>query len=267
VWDFPRKKIIVGSKTKKFAAKFATVGFKSSSTNISKLESRGTNTHGGRSVIEESATEIRYDRGLEFEASLETRVYTSCPWGTFTQTAREAQSEDDWFERFEVLKPEFPCGSQCAVFKTRMVSIQGRIHGPWMGVLCGLMATWPKTRNLYTIVSWSRRRKPTGPGYQQTNLLLRWKSANWKDSKPPKPSSNVAVLCPGCKEMFWKRYLYKHIFQNHVHFMMTPTILSSISMYPHDRDYVKSLFENPGKPLTSKCPKNDKNPHDCDCTL
>jgi len=95
----------------------------------------------------------------------------------------------------------------------------------------------------------------------------RWKSANWKDSKPPEPSSNMAVRCPGCKEVFWKRYLYKHIFQNHANFMMTPTILSSISMYPHERDYVESLFENPGKTLTSKCPKNDKNPHDCDCAL
>jgi hypothetical protein len=43
---------------------------------------------------------------------------------------------------------------------------------------------------------------------------------------------------------------------------MTPTIVSSIAMYPHERDYVKSLFENRGKALTSKCAKNDKNPHD-----
>jgi len=59
----------------------------------------------------------------------------------------------------------------------------------------------------------------------------------------------------------------QYISQSHANFMMTPTILSSISMYPHERDYVKSLFENPGKALTSKCPKNDKNPHDCDCAL
>ena len=30
----------------------------------------------------------------------------------------------------------------------------------------------------------------------------RWKSANWKDSKPPEPSSNVAVRCPGVKWCF-----------------------------------------------------------------
>jgi len=28
-----------------------------------------------------------YDRGLEFEASLETRVHASCPWGTFCSVA------------------------------------------------------------------------------------------------------------------------------------------------------------------------------------
>jgi len=49
--------------------------------------------------------------------------------------------------------------------------------------------------------------------------------------------------------------------------MITTTVFSSISMYPHERDCVKSLFENPGKALTFKCPKNDKNPHDCDCVL
>jgi len=30
---------------------------------------------------------------------------------------------------------------------------------------------------------------------------------------------------------------------------------------------VKSLFENPEKALTSKCSKNDKKTHDCDCAL
>jgi len=44
-------------------------------------------------------------------------------------------------------------------------------------------------------------------------------------------------------------------------------MISSIAMHPHERDYVKSLFENPRHALTSKCLKNDKNPHDCDCAL
>jgi len=55
----------------------------------------------------------------------------------------------------------------CAVFETRMVLIQERTQAPWMGVLSGLR---PNTRNQHTIVSWSRRRNPTGPEYQRTNV-------------------------------------------------------------------------------------------------
>jgi len=77
----------------------------------------------------------------------------------------------------------------------------------------------------------------------------------------------IRCLSPGCEEVFWKQYLYNHISQKHANLMMTPTIVSSIAMYPHERDYIKSLFENPGKALTSKCVKNDKNPHDCNCAL
>jgi len=95
----------------------------------------------------------------------------------------------------------------------------------------------------------------------------RWKSKGW--IRLPEPTSNVAIRCPspGCKEVFWKRYLYKYIAQKHANLTMTPTIVSSIAMYPHERDHAKSLFENPGKALTSKCVNNDKNPHDCDRAL
>jgi len=55
----------------------------------------------------------------------------------------------------------------CAVFETRIVSIQRRTQVPWMGVLCGLRL---KTRNQHSIVSWTRRRNPTGPGYQRTEI-------------------------------------------------------------------------------------------------
>ena len=95
----------------------------------------------------------------------------------------------------------------------------------------------------------------------------RWKSRGWKESQLPEPSSNVPIRCPspGCKEVFWKQVFYEHIFQKHANLTMTPAIVS-IAMYPHERNYVKSL-ENRGRALTSKCPKNDKNPHDCDCEL
>ena len=43
--------MVFGSKTKKIAAKFATVGFKPSSTNISNLESRDTSTAHARRCV------------------------------------------------------------------------------------------------------------------------------------------------------------------------------------------------------------------------
>jgi len=113
----------------------------------------------------------------------------------------------------------------------------------------------------------SRRRSPTGPGYQRTNVdgsLQTGKIWNLQNPVWMWPYGVLSVKrCFGngiCTNTF-------KVSQSHANFMMTPTILSSISMYPHERDYVKSLFENPGKALTWKCPKNDKNPHDCDCAL
>jgi len=59
----------------------------------------------------------------------------------------------------------------------------------------------------------------------------------------------------------------KHLFKKHENLRMNPATISNMAMYPHERDYVKSLFENPGRALTSMCLKNDKNPHDCDCAV
>ena len=68
----------------------------------------------------------------------------------------------------------------------------------------------------------------------------RWKSRGWKESQLPEPSSNVAIRCPspGCKEVSWKRYLYKHISQKHANLTMTPTVVLRIAMYPHERGYI-----------------------------
>mmetsp|Transcript_10637 Transcript_10637/g.16851 ORF Transcript_10637/g.16851 Transcript_10637/m.16851 type:complete len:215 (+) Transcript_10637:3-647(+) len=172
----------------------------------------------------------------------------------------DLQSEDDWFEHYKVLKPEFPCGL-CGIRNSHGVN-PGKDPSTINGCFMWFEAKNSQPTHYCKLV---QETKPYGSWVSANKCS--WKSANWKDSKPPEPSSNVAVRCPGCKEVFWKRYLYKHILQNHAHFMMTPTILSSISMYPHERDCVKSLFENPGKTLTSECPENDKNPHNCDCAL
>jgi len=152
------------------------------------------------------------------------------------------------------LKPEFPC-MMYGIRDSRGVN-PGKDPNTMDG--CYM---WLETKNSQPTHYCKLVRGPIYGSWASANKC-RWKSSNWKDSKPPEPSSNVAVRCPGCKKVFWKQYLYKHISQNHANFMMTPTIVSSISMYPHERDYVKSLFENLGKALSSKCPKNDKNPHD-----
>ena len=76
----------------------------------------------------------------------------------------DLQSADDWFGRYKVLMSSHVC---CVLFETRMVSIQERTQAPLMSVLCGLR---PNTRNQHTIVSWSKRRNPTGRGYQRTNI-------------------------------------------------------------------------------------------------
>jgi len=172
----------------------------------------------------------------------------------------DLQSADDWFGRYKVLKPDFPC-MLCGIRNSHGVN-PGKDPNTMDGYYVWFETKHSQPTHYCKLV---QEMKPYGCWVSANKC--RWKSANWTDSKPPEPSSNVAVQCPGCKEVFWKRYSYKHISQNHANFMMTSTILSSISMYPRERDCVKSLFENPGKALTSKCPKNDKNPHDCDCTL
>jgi len=87
VWDFLSVKKRFWLQNQKFAAKFSIVELKPSSTNDSNLESKDTSTRGGRNGVDESVAEVCYDRGLKLEASLETRVHASFPWGTFCSVA------------------------------------------------------------------------------------------------------------------------------------------------------------------------------------
>jgi len=153
----------------------------------------------------------------------------------------DLQSADDWFGRYKVLKLEFLC-MLCGIRNSHGVN-PGKDPNTMDWCFMWFETNKSQPTHYCKLV---QETKPYGSWVSANKC--RWKSANWKDSKPPKPSSNVAVRCPGC-------------------FMMTPTILLSISMYPHEGDYVKCLFENPGKALTSKCLKNDKNTHDCECAL
>ena len=122
-----------------------------------------------------------------------------------------------------------------------------------------------KPRKLHTIVSWSRRRNPTGPWHKRTKVNNSLQGGKSRHLENPIRMWSYSVL--GVTRCFENGICTSTFPQSKL--TMTPTIVSSIAMYPRERDYVKSPFENPGKVLTSKCPKNDKNPHDYhgDCPL
>jgi len=80
----------------------------------------------------------------------------------------------------------------CAVFEIRMVSIQERTQAPWMGVLSSLR---PNTGNQHTIVSWSRRRNPTGPRYQRTNVDGSLQTGKIRNLQNPVRMWPYGVLC------------------------------------------------------------------------
>jgi len=136
----------------------------------------------------------------------------------------------------QVLKPEFPY-MLCGIRNSHGVN-PGKEPNTMYG--CHM---WFETKNLQSTNYYKLVQEMKSYGSWASANKSRWKSAKWKDSKPPEPSSNVAIWCP----VFWKRYLNKQISQNHANFMMTPTIVSRISMYLHERDHVKIFFENPVK--------------------
>jgi len=116
----------------------------------------------------------------------------------------DQQSADDWFGRYKVLKPEFPC-MLCGIRNSHGVN-PGKVPTTMDGRFMWFETKHSQPAHYCKLV---QETKPYGSWVSANKC--RWKSANWKDSKPPESSSNVAVRCPGCKEVFWKRYLYKHI--------------------------------------------------------
>jgi len=152
----------------------------------------------------------------------------------------DLQSADDLFGHYKVHTPEFPC-MLCGIRDLHGVN-PGKNPNTMDGCYMWFETKTSRPTHYCKLV---QETKPYGSVASANKN--RWKSTVWKESKLSEPSSNVTIWCPGCKEVFWKRYLYKHISQNHANLTMTPTILA---MYLHERDYVKSLFENPGKVLT-----------------
>jgi len=68
-------------------------------------------------------------------------------------------------------------------------------------------------------------------------------------------------------DLLWpgKQYLRKHIQEKHCNSTNFTLDYLTMSMHPHEHDYIKSLIKKPGRPLISICPEENANsPDDCD---
>jgi len=138
-------------------------------------------------------------------------------------SGHDQQSTEDWFQLYQVLKPEFPsmlCGIRDS-HGTNPEKDTSTMQGCYMWFesqgsqpthYCILVQ---ETKPYWSLVSANKSR---------------WKSRGWKDFRTPEPSSNVPIRCPGCKEVFWKRYLHKDFSPKHANLTMTSTTISSIAM-------------------------------------
>jgi len=107
----------------------------------------------------------------------------------------DLQSVDDWFGRYKVLKPESPC-MLCGIRNSHGVN-PGKDPNTVDG--CYL---WFETKHSQPTHYCKLVQETKTYGSWVSANKCRWKSANWKDPKPPEPSSNVAVRCPGVKWCF-----------------------------------------------------------------
>jgi len=96
----------------------------------------------------------------------------------------DLQSAGDWFARYQVLKPEFPC-LLCGIRNSHGVN-----PGKDSNALDGCFM-WFETKNSQPThyCKLVQEMKPYG-SWASANKC-RWKFANRKDSKPPEPSSNL----------------------------------------------------------------------------
>ena len=95
---FSKKRTIFGSKTKKIAAIFCNRGIQTVRSQTFPTSNQKTEAH---TEEKRSRRICCYDRGLKFEASLETRVYVSCPpVRQCTELADDSKSSElaDWAE-------------------------------------------------------------------------------------------------------------------------------------------------------------------------
>jgi len=99
----------------------------------------------------------------------------------------DLQSTDDWWGRYKVLKPEFPC-MLCCIRSSHGVN-PGKDTNTMDGCYMWLETKTSQPSHYCKLV---QQTKPYG-SLASVNKS-RWMSANWKESKPPEPSSNVATV-------------------------------------------------------------------------
>jgi len=184
------------------------------------------------------------------------------------QGGHDLQTKEEWMELYGKMKPDFPC-MLCGIRESHGVN-PNKNPNDMQG--CHMWFSNSKATQADHFCKLVRETRLYGSSGVAGKS--RWKSASWtnswKDSKVPEPSSNIPMRCPfpGCNEVFWKQYLRKHIHKKHGNSTTFTPDYSTMSMFPHEHDYVKRLFENPGQPLTSICPKKNANsPDECDCPM
>jgi len=165
------------------------------------------------------------------------------------QAGHDVQTKKEWMDLYEVMKPNFLC-MLCGIRESHGVNPNkdpNDMPGCYM---------WFKIKKATQAQHLCKSVQETKPyGSSGVAGKSRWKlgswTKDWKDNKLPEPSSNVLIRCPfpGCIEVFWKQYLRKHIQEKHGNSPNFTPDYSTISMRPHEHDYIKSLFENPGRPL------------------
>jgi len=99
-------------------------------------------------------------------------------------------------------------------------------------------------------------------GYQRTNVDGSLQTGKIRNLQNPGRMWPYGVL--GVKRCFGNG-ICTNTFLKTTPISWWPLLFSQVSQCTHMKEIVSR--ENPGKSLTSKCPKNDKNPHDCDWVL
>ena len=135
----------------------------------------------------------------------------------------DLQSANNWFQRYKVLKPDFPC-ILCGIRDSHATN-PGKDTSTMPGCYMWLESRGSQPTHDRRLV---RRWNPTGPCYQRTKVDRI--SREWKDSKPPEPS----LMCPygflGVKRCFGNN-IYTKAFPKNTLIWRWPLLPFQVSQY------------------------------------